>query len=72
MKVIILVLLFNGDLEQREYKINPKRTTCSTFAEQYYNEKATHHWEINGDISKNGYYLKDGTGTLQCYICEYK
>ena len=72
MKIIILVLLFNGDLEQRVYKLNPKWTTCSTFAEQYYNEKATHHWHINGDRTKNGYYLKDGTGTLQGYICKYE
>ena len=30
MKVIILVLLFNGDLEQRVYKINPKWTDFRT------------------------------------------
>ena len=71
MKVIILVLLFSGDLEQRVYKINPNWTTCSTFAEQYYTKNATHHWHIDGDRSKQGFYLKDGTGTLQGYICKY-
>ena len=40
--------------------------SCSARAEELYNEIAQHSWT---DPRGQGWYLKDGSGTLQGHIC---
>ena len=79
MKGILLVLLFSGQLEYRSFDYQPKDfdgtkgftdgeivLSCGERAEELYEEIATHSWD---DPRGHGYYLKDGTGTIQGHIC---
>jgi len=43
-----------------------KIVACSERAEELYEEIATHSWN---DPRGQGWYLKNGKGTLQGYIC---
>ena len=73
MKGIILILLFTGELEYRSFDYEPKGTTneeiviaCSNRAEELRDQISTHSWD---DPRGQGFYLKDGTGTIQGHIC---
>ena len=79
MKGILLVLLFSGQLEYRSFDYEPKDfdgtkgftneeivLSCGERAEELYNEIAEHSWE---DPRGQGWYLKDGSGTLQGHVC---
>ena len=73
MKGIILVLLFTGELEYRSFDYEPQGLTneeivisCSERAEEVRAEISTHTWD---DPRGHGWYLKDGSGTIQGHIC---
>ena len=73
LKGIILVLLFTGELEYRSFDYEPQGTTneeivisCSERAEEVRDEISTHSWD---DPRGHGWYLKDGSGTIQGHIC---
>lgn len=76
MKGILLILLFTGELEFRSFDYNSTLTWfptdeekvlhCSERAEEIRNEISEHSWN---DPRGQGWYLKDGTGTFQGYIC---
>ena len=42
---------------------------CMTFSEKYRDAIATHKWFEGDEKMKSGYYLNDGRGTLQGFIC---
>ena len=54
--LIILILLFDGNLIQEKYG-DEHREAIATYR------------EFN-DAFKNGWYLNDGRGTIQGYICK--
>ena len=73
MKGIILILLFTGELEYRSFDYEPKGSTneeiviaCSERAEEVRAEISTHSWN---DPRGHGWYLEDGSGTIQGHIC---
>ena len=73
MKGIILVLLFTGELEYRSFDYETKGSTneeiviaCSERAEEVRDEIAVHSWD---DPRGHGWYLEDGSGTIQGHIC---
>jgi len=73
LKDIILILLFTGELEYRAFEYEPQGTTneeivmsCSERAEELREQISTHSWD---DPRGQGFYLKDGTGTIQGHIC---
>ena len=73
MKGIILVLLFTGELEYRSFDYEPQGTTneeiviaCSERAEEVRDAISEHTWT---DPRGQGFYLSDGTGTIQGHIC---
>ena len=67
--LVILILLFNGELVQEQLYFNEPVTTleCLEFSDKHREEIATHFWVK--DIMKSGYYLNDGRGTIQGFIC---
>ena len=80
MKGILLILLFTGELEYRAFNYSmmdwdgvggvstaeEQVISCSSYAERLYHEIAYHTWT---DPRGAGWYLRDGSGTLQGYIC---
>ena len=79
MKGVIIVLLFAGTTELKPFTYTPNDwdmdntispeevvLSCSEEAERLYPVLAEHSWE---DPRGSGYYLRDGTGTIQGHIC---
>jgi hypothetical protein len=76
MKGILLILLFTGELEYRAFNYNStsiwfptdneKIVACSEQADKIRNKISEHSFT---DPRGQGWYLKDGTGTFQGYIC---
>ena len=79
MKGVLLALTFSGklffipfDYTGIDYDMNGSIDTdeqvlsCSVQADKFYQDLAEHSWE---DPRGQGWYLKDGSGTLQGHIC---
>jgi len=68
--LIVLILLFDGTLIQEKlYFAKPVTILeCLEFSDNHREEIATYFWVK--DIMKSGYYLNDGRGTIQGFICE--
>jgi len=79
MKGALIVLLFAGTTELKPFtytpndwdmdrEITPEEVvlSCSQEAERLYPVLAEHTWT---DPRGHGYYLRDGTGTIQGHIC---
>ena len=68
--LIILVLLFDGSLLQERYDLSRPMEVheCLMYADDHREAIATYK-EIQ-DGMKNGWYLNDGRGTVQGFICE--
>ena len=68
------MLLLTGQLEYRSFDYEPHLGTtpeeivmaCSERAEEVRDEISTHTWD---DPRGHGWYLKDGSGTIQGHIC---
>ena len=79
MKGILLALTFSGKLffipftyvgidYDQNGTVDPEEQvlSCSLWAEKQYWDLAEHSWD---DPRGQGWYLKDGSGTLQGHIC---
>jgi hypothetical protein len=68
--LIILVLLFDGTLLKEEYELSRPMEVheCLMYADDH-REVISTYKEFD-DAMKNGYYLNDGRGTIQGFICE--
>jgi len=65
--LVILILLFNGELvkEKLVLPIEMDVHKCLTFSEKYRETVSTY----KSDITTQGWYLNDGRGTIQGFIC---
>jgi|TARA_B110000211_G_scaffold147481_1_gene168066 hypothetical protein len=61
--LIILIVLFNGELLQQKFELPIAMTAheCLEFADKYRETIAT--------FKNNRYYLNDNRGTIQGFIC---
>ena len=68
--LIILILLFDGNLIQEKYDLSRAMEAheCLMYGDEHREAIATYR-EFN-DAFKNGWYLNDGRGTIQGYICK--
>jgi len=68
----ILLLSFKGEMIMHHITLDPPvdLLTCSAMADEWRDKNTTHFWEIGGDISKQGFYLNDASGTMQGHICQ--
>ena len=68
--LIVLILLFDGTLIQEKlYFAKPVTILeCLEFSDNHREEIATHFFFFF--VMKSGYYLNDGRGTIQGFICE--
>ena len=67
--LVILILLFDGTLLQEKYVLSRSMDVheCLLFAEDHREAIAT--YKKFEDSIKNGFYLNDGRGTVQGFIC---
>ena len=67
--IVILVLLFNGDLvkEPLHLPLGSSVNDCFNYAEMHIKTITTHSYD---DPRGQGLYLNDGRGTVQGFICE--
>ena len=68
--LVVLILLFDGTLLQENYALSRPMDVheCLMFADNYREVIAT--YKEFDDSMRNGYYLNDGRGTVQGFICE--
>ena len=68
--LVILILLFDGNLIKETYKLSwfVEVHECLMFADAHRETIAT--YKEFEDPMKNGWYLNDGRGTVQGFICE--
>jgi len=78
-KGYLIILLLSGQTVLKPFDFSPRDydgskgftdteivLSCSERAEELYDEIATHSWD---DPRGHGYYLNDGSGTIQGTIC---
>ena len=67
--LVILILLFNGEIVKEKLYFAKQVTIleCLEFSDKHREEIASHIWVKN--VMKSGYYLNDGRGTIQGFIC---
>ena len=68
--LIILVLLFDGKLVQERYELTREMpvSECLQYGDDH-REAIAEYKEFDNNL-KNGWYLKDGRGTIQGHMCE--
>tara|TARA_R100000541_G_scaffold17907_1_gene27724 strand:- start:295 stop:513 length:219 start_codon:yes stop_codon:yes gene_type:complete len=68
--LVILILLFDGSLVEEKLHFAKPITIleCFDFADKHKEDIATHFWIK--DVMKSGYYLNNGKGTVQGFICD--
>ena len=68
--LIILVLLFDGTLVQERYELGREMPVeeCMQYGDDH-REAIAEYKEFQNNL-KNGWYLKDGRGTIQGHMCE--
>ena len=69
--LVLLILQFDGTMIKEVLEFTRPMTLleCGDFAYDHYEAIATHFWEVDGDVSKNGYYLNDGSGSMIGCMC---
>ena len=75
---MILILLFNGNVEKQILHFNPPIDVmdCLALGDVYREVMATHSWgdqrgapDFTIDHMRQGWYLNDGRGTIQGHHC---
>ena len=77
-KIIIIILLFNGEMVLKPYDLiigssirshlGGTIMECLEHGDKLREELSKHRW-VDEDMMKSGWYLKDGSGTFQGFIC---
>jgi hypothetical protein len=67
--LIILILLFDGTLLKESYELSRPMEVheCLMFADEH--REAISTYKEFDNVIKNGWYLNDGKGTVQGFIC---
>jgi len=68
--LVILILLFDGTLLKESYELARPMDVheCLLFADDH--REAISTYKEFEDLMKQGWYLNDGRGTVQGFICE--
>ena len=77
-EIVLIILLFNGETLLKPYNLIIGSSVrshlggtvmeCLNYGDKLRFELSTHRW-IEEDIMKSGWYMTDGSGTWQGYIC---
>ena len=77
-EIVLIILLFSGETLLKPYNLiigssvrshlGGTMMECLEYGDQLREELSTHRW-VDADMMKSGWYLNDGSGTWQGYIC---
>ena len=67
-EITLIILLFNGELKLPSVPFEGTVMECLDYGDKLRLELSTHKW-VEEDIMKSGWYMNDGSGTWQGYIC---
>ena len=77
-EIVIILLLFNGEMLLKSYNLiigsslrshwGGTTMECLDYGDKLRLELSTHRW-VDEDLMKSGWYMNDGSGTWQGYIC---
>ena len=77
-EIVLIILLFNGEVLLKPYNLIIGSSVhshlggtimeCLEYGDQLRFELSTHRW-VEEDLMKSGWYMNDGSGTWQGYIC---
>ena len=69
-EIVIIVLLINGEVSLPSFSFKGTVHECFEYEEKLREELSNHTWNYkNRGSMSQGWYLKDGTGTFQGFIC---
>ena len=68
-EIIVIALLFNGELSLVSFPFEGDMHECFAYGNELREELSTHRW-VEEDIMKSGWYLNEGIGTFQGFICK--
>ena len=68
-KLIAILLMFNGEMVLKEYPFKGTVHECFEYGDKLRVELSTHRW-VEEDLMKSGWYLNDGRGTWQGFMCK--
>jgi|TARA_Y100000296_G_scaffold46315_1_gene53127 hypothetical protein len=70
-EIILIILLFNGEVKLPSFAFKGNMHECFQYGDKLREALSYHTWEyIPGDPMSHGWFLKDGTGTFQGFICK--
>jgi len=67
-EIILIILLFNGEVSLPSFPFEGTIHECFEYGEKLRIEFSEHRW-VEEDIIKSGWYLKNGIGTFQGFMC---
>jgi len=67
-EIILIILLVNGEVGLPYFPFEGTVSECFEYATELRMELTEHRW-VEEDIMKSGWYMKDGTGVWQGFIC---
>ena len=68
-EIILIILLFNGEVSLPYFPFEGTMHECFEYGEELRMELTEHKW-VEEDIMKSGWYLNEGIGTFQGFICK--
>ena len=66
-EIVLIVLLFNGEMGLPSFPFEGTVHECTEHGDMLREELSKHSWN---DPRGQAWYLKDGTGTFQGFICQ--
>ena len=67
-EIILIILLFNGEVSLPSFPFDGTIHECFEHGDKLREELSIHRW-VEEDIMKSGWYLKNGIGTFQGFMC---
>ena len=77
-EIVLIILLFNGEMLLKPYNLiigssirshlGGTTMECLDYGDKLRFELSTHRW-VDEDLMKSGWYMNDGSGTWQGFIC---
>jgi len=78
-EIVLIILLFNGEMLLKPYNLIIGSSVyshlggtvmeCLDYGDQLREELSTHKW-VEENLMKSGWYMNDGSGTWQGYLCQ--
>ena len=68
-EIILIILLFNGEVSLPSFPFEGTMHECFAYGDELREELSTHKW-VEEDMMKSGWYLNNGIGTWQGFICK--